>query len=72
MSLPGLDSLTGGGGLSGGTAGPSGVGASPQTSTTGAKTINIGGNPNVTSGALKWPLLIGGALLAVWVWRKYK
>jgi len=70
MSLDSLTSLTGGGGLSGGGAGPSG--ATTGTSATGAKNINIGGNPNLTSGSLKWPMIVGAVALAYFAWRRFK
>lgn len=70
----GMSSLTGGGGLqsSAGGGGPSGTGQTSATSGTGTKNINIGGNPNVSQ-ALSHPLiLVGGAVLMFWLWRKYK
>lgn len=56
MSMPagGMQSSAGGGGPSGSTAGGS--------SGTGAKNFNIGGNPNITSGAMT-PLIIGIVIL---------
>lgn len=61
MSLPGLSTLA-----PSTSAGPSGAQGSASTAT-GAKSINIGGNPNVTSGALT-PIAIVAAvtILAVW------
>jgi hypothetical protein len=71
MSFPGLSSLTGGGGLTGGAAGPSQAGGTLQSGT-GAKNINIGGNPNVTSGQSQW-LMIGAVVLAgIWLWKRSK
>lgn len=66
-----LSSLTGGGGISGGDTSAHG-GSSGVSSGTGAKNINIGGNPNVTSGALTPVLIVGVVILAVWAWRRHK
>lgn len=68
----GLSSLTGGGGLSAGGGGPSRSGDAGVTSGTGAKNINIGGNPNITSGAFTPVLIVGAVVLGIWVWRRFK
>jgi hypothetical protein len=62
----------GGNAVTGGTAGPSGTGPLTANTATGAKNINIGGNPNITSGAFTPALIVGGVLLAVYLWRKSK
>jgi len=72
MSLGGLESLTGGGGLSGSSSASAKSGDAGGMSATGAKNINIGGNPNITSGALNPVLLVGVAILAIWAWRRFK
>jgi len=72
MALPNLGSLTGGGGLQASAAsGPSRSGAAGVSTGTGNKTLNIGGNPNVTSGAFTPILIVGVVILGVWAWRKY-
>lgn len=67
--------LGGAGGLSAsaGGGGPSSSGNRDVSSATGAKNLNIGGNPNVSQ-ALANPWLIGGVLLlaAVWIIRRRK
>lgn len=70
MSLNALQSLTGGGGLTGGNAGPAMTGPTSGTASTGSTTINIGGNPNART---YMPILVVGAVfLAVWAWRRSK
>lgn len=64
-------SLSGGGGISGGpTSGTSGNASS--SSGTGAKTINVGGNPNRASLMSTPVLLVGGAVVAFLLWRHFR
>ena len=69
----GMSSLTGGGGFSASAGGgTSRSGDAAVNSGTGAKTFNIGGNPNITSGKLT-PVFIAAAVVAVvFLWRRNK
>lgn len=65
-----LSSLTGGGGVSGGpTSGTSGNAQS--SSGTGAKTINIGGNPGQHAMFSTPVLLVAGLVVAFILWKHF-
>lgn len=47
------------------------VGDTSQATATGAKTFNIGGNPNLQSNASKLAMIAGAVLLLVVAWKKW-
>jgi hypothetical protein len=67
-----LESLTGGGGLSGSSAADSKTGNLSTGTATGAKNINIGGNPNIASLTMHPVLIVGAVILGIWAWRRFK
>lgn len=68
----GMSSLTGGGGLSASSSAQSGD--AKGLSGSGNKIFNFGANPNIASsqvvGALTNPLLIGGVVIAFWLYTR--